>query len=115
MNTMNNMNKVLDKYGNELKAGDSVCFIHKHSMESQYIVKAIVAEVKPMKKDKDFPNLNENRGWVIIDKYVDEHINNSPKAKNKVSADRVVKCYQFGTICVYTIIEHLTNKKNERV
>ena len=29
----------------------------------------------------------------IIDKYVDEHINNSPKAKNKVSADRVVKCY----------------------
>ena len=111
MNTMNNMDKVLDKYGNELKAGDSVCFIHKHSMESQYIVKAIVAEVKPMKKDKDFPNLNENRGWVIIDKYVDEHINNSPKAKNKVSADRVVKCYQFGTICVYTIIEHLTNKK----
>lgn len=105
------MDKVLDKYGNELKAGDSVCFIHKHSMESQYIVKAIVAEVKPMKKDKDFPNLNENRGWVIIDKYVDEHINNSPKAKKKVSADRVVKCYQFGTICVYTIIEHLTNKK----
>ena len=35
---------------------------------------------------------------------------NNPKAKNKVSADRVVKCYQFGTICVYTIIEHLTNK-----
>ena len=87
------MDKVLDKYGNELKAGDSVCFIHKHSMETQYIVKAIVAEVKPMKKDKNFPNINENRGWVIIYKYVDEDMNDNPKAKNKVVAERVVKCY----------------------
>ncbi len=85
--------KVLDKYGNELKAGDSVCFIHKHSMESQYIVKAIVKEVCPMKMDKDFPELAENRGWVIIDKYVDDWYNNDKKAKKKVKAERVIKCY----------------------
>lgn len=90
---MTNMDKVLDAYGNELKAGDSVCFVHKHSMESQDIVKAIVAEVKPMKKDKDFPNLNENRGWVIIDKYVDDYMNEDSRAKKKIIAERVVKCY----------------------
>lgn len=85
--------KVLDKYGNEIKAGDNVCFLHKHSMESQYIVKAIVGEVKPMKEDKDFPKLTENRGWVIIDRYVDETLNSNPKAKKKVMAERVIKCY----------------------
>jgi hypothetical protein len=85
--------KVLDKYGNELKAGDSVCFIHKHSMESQHIVKAIVKEICPMKEDKDFPDLNKNKGWVIIDKYVDDWYNNDKKAKKKIMAERVIKCY----------------------
>ena len=54
--------KVLDQYGTEIKAGDSVCFIHKHSMQTQHLVKAVVKEVQPMKKDPDFPGVNENRG-----------------------------------------------------
>lgn len=85
--------KVTDQYGNCLKAGDSVCFIHKHSMQSQYLVKAIVKEVQPQKKKPAFPEANENKGWVIIDRYVDDHMVYEKNAKKKVLADRVVKCY----------------------
>ena len=85
--------KVLDQYGTKIKAGDSVCFIHKHSMQAQHLVKAIVKEVQPMKKSPDFPGVNENRGWVIIDRYVDDHMAYEKNAKKKVLAERVIKCF----------------------
>ena len=87
------MCKVVDKYGVELNNGDMVCFVHKHSVQSQYIVKAVVSKVTPMKEDKDFPNLNKNRGWVHIEKYVDDFMQYEKNAKTKVMAERVVKCY----------------------
>lgn len=87
--------QVFDKYGIELKGGDCVCFLYKPYAET-YLVKAIVKEIKPMKKDEHFPSIakaNEHRGWVIIDKYVDDWLNNDKKTKKKVIAERVVKCY----------------------
>ena len=86
--------KVLDKYGTELKAGDSVCFIHKYSMQTQYVVKAVIKEIRPMKDDPRFPGLNKNKGWLVIDRYVDDYLNDDDKAVGKVLAERAVKCYE---------------------
>ena len=85
--------KVLDKYGIELCAGDTVCFIHKHSIESRYIVKAIVKEVKHFKPQEFSSPEDEGKGWVFIEKYVDDFMKWESKKPSKVKSDRVIKCY----------------------
>ena len=82
--------KVLDMYGNELHAGDNVCFVYKYRLQSQCVVKAVVKEVKPY-KDPTLSKVNE--GWVYIEKYFDTWMDWVDKKPSKVTSSRVIKCY----------------------
>lgn len=85
------MEKVFDKFGNELKAGDTVCFVQHISRGSVVMFKATVEDVKVIPSKYEY---EPDGKYVFLDEgsVIPENIY-SIKIPKRKSADLVVKCY----------------------
>ena len=84
-------NKVLDYFGTELKAGDTVCFVEHISRGAVKFFKAKVSDVKciPSKYEHDPAGK-----YVFLDeKTIESDYDWNVKIPKRKNANLVVKCY----------------------
>lgn len=85
---------ITDMFGKELKEGDSICFTLNMRKDQKPIVKARIANFI---YGKTCDELGRYTDWIVIDCYVEipavNWARNEGKLIQKVSPDRVVKCY----------------------
>ena len=85
---------IKDMFGHELKKGDSICFTLSMRKDQKPIVKARIGDFA---YGKTCDNLGRYMDYIVIDCYVEtptiEWARREHKLIQKVSPDRVVKCY----------------------
>lgn len=85
--------KVCDAFGLELNVGDTVCFTLSMRIDQKPLVKAVIREFIYGKKPNEWGDYTDWLGIDYIENPAVDWARREKKLPNKVSPDRVIKCY----------------------